>query len=167
MSLNFIALRGRLTKDPELRRTPSGVAVTSFTIAVDRDYVPQGQDRTTDFIDCVAWRKTGEFVEKYFSKGSMIIVTGRLQQRNFTDKEGNKRRAYEVNANEVDFGEGRRRDGGNGQNGGYSSYNSNSPAAGSYPEQKTDVADQNAAYSAYPTAPNYEEIVDDDAQLPF
>ncbi|MBO7251323.1 MAG: single-stranded DNA-binding protein [Oscillospiraceae bacterium] len=94
--LNHIVIMGRLTKDPELRRTDSGIAVTSFTVAVDRDRAPEGQDKETDFIDCVALRGTAEFVEKYFSKGRMIAVSGRLQIRGWTDKEGNKRRSAEI-----------------------------------------------------------------------
>ena len=88
--LNHITIMGRLTRDPELRRTGSGVAVASFTVAVDRDYAADGQERETDFIDCVAWRNTGEFVSKYFTKGSMAVVSGRLQIRSWSDKDGNK-----------------------------------------------------------------------------
>ena len=97
--LNHITIMGRLTRDPELRRTGSGIAVASFTVAVDRDFGGRdGGERETDFIDCVAWRQTGEFVSKYFTKGSMIVVSGRLQIRNWTDKEGGKRRlAYPIN----------------------------------------------------------------------
>jgi single-strand DNA-binding protein len=95
---------GRLTKDPELRRTDSGVAVTSFTVAVDRDFSSNGQ-KETDFIDCVAWRGTGEFVERNFSKGKMIVVSGRLQIRKWTDKDGNKRSTAEIIADNVYFGE--------------------------------------------------------------
>ena len=91
--LNHITIMGRLTRDPELRRTGSGVAVASFTVAVDRDFGGRdGGEKETDFIDCVAWRQTGEFVSKYFTKGSMIVVSGRLQIRSWTDKDGNKRR---------------------------------------------------------------------------
>ena len=89
--LNHIVLMGRLTRDPELRRTGSGVAVASFTLAVDRDYAAQGAEKETDFVDIVAWRSTAEFVSKYFSKGRMAVVSGRLQIRNWQDKEGNKR----------------------------------------------------------------------------
>ena len=104
MSLNHIVLQGRLTRDPELRRTGSGVAVASFTLAVDRDFGKnENGEKETDFIDCNAWRGTGEFVSKYFSKGSMAIVSGRLQIRNWTDKEGNKRRSAEVVADSVYF----------------------------------------------------------------
>ena len=88
--LNHIVIMGRLTRDPELRRTGSGIAVTSFTVAVDRDFAPKdGSERETDFIDCVAWRSTGEFVSKYFTKGSKAVVSGRLQIRGWTDKDGN------------------------------------------------------------------------------
>ena len=97
--LNHITIMGRLTRDPELRRTGSGVAVASFTVAVDRDFGGRdGGEKETDFIDCVAWRQTGEFVSKYFTKGRMIVVSGRLQIRSWTDKDGNKRRmAYAIN----------------------------------------------------------------------
>ena len=103
--LNHIVIMGRLTRDPELRRTGSGVAVTSFAVAVDRDYSSKdGGERETDFIDCVAWRSTGEFVAKYFTKGSMAAVSGRLQIRSWNDKDGNKRRSAEVVADSVYFG---------------------------------------------------------------
>ena len=105
--LNHITIMGRLTRDAELRRTGNGTAVASFTVAVDRDHGADGQ-KETDFIDCVAWRGTGEFVSRYFGKGSMIVVSGRLQIRTWTDKDGNKRKAAEVVAEEVYFGEGRK-----------------------------------------------------------
>ena len=107
--LNHIVLMGRLTRDPELRRTGSGVAVASFTLAVDRDYAAQGAEKETDFVDIVAWRNTAEFVSKYFAKGRMAVVTGRLQIRNWQDKEGNKRRSAEVVADNVYFGDSKRR----------------------------------------------------------
>ena len=104
--LNHITIMGRLTRDPELRRTGTGIAVASFTVAVDRDFSGRdGGEKETDFIDCVAWRQTGEFVSKYFTKGSMIVVSGRLQIRGWTDKDGNKRRTAEVVADNVYFGE--------------------------------------------------------------
>ena len=106
--LNHIVLMGRLTRDPELRRTGSGVAVASFTLAVDRDYAAQGAEKETDFVDIVAWRNTAEFVSKYFAKGRMAVVTGRLQIRNWQDKEGNKRRSAEVVADNVYFGDSKR-----------------------------------------------------------
>jgi single-strand DNA-binding protein len=106
--LNHITIMGRLTRDPELRRTGSGVAVASFTLAVDRDYKPDGGERECDFIDCVAWRQSGEFVSKYFSKGRMAVVDGRLQIRSWTDKDGNKRRSAEVVADNVYFGDSKK-----------------------------------------------------------
>ena len=103
--LNHITLMGRLVADPELRRTGSGVAVATFRIAVDRDYSPKdGGERKADFITCVAWRQTGEFVSKYFTKGRMIVVSGRLQIRSWTDKDGNKRRTAEIVVDNAYFG---------------------------------------------------------------
>lgn len=111
--LNHIVIMGRLTRDPELRSTPSGTPVASFTLAVDRDFASkESGERQTDFIDVVAWRSTGEFVSKYFSKGSMAVVSGRLQIREWQDKEGNKRRSAEIVADNVYFGESKRRDSG-------------------------------------------------------
>ena len=145
--LNHITIMGRFTKDPEMRRTGSGVAVTSFTIACDRDFGQNGE-KETDFIDVTCWRNTAEFVSKYFAKGRMAVVSGRLQIRNWTDKEGNKRRSAEVVAENVYFGDSKREEssGGNygGTNGGYNAL-------------------------AYPAAPaqDYAMIEDDDGQLPF
>lgn len=97
---------GRLTRDPELRRTASAVAVTSFCLAVDRDYAPkEGGEKKTDFINCVAWRQTGEFISKYFTKGRMIVVDGRLEMRDWTDKDGNKRTSAEINVQSAYFGD--------------------------------------------------------------
>ena len=112
MSLNRIVIMGRLTKDPELRRTQSGMAVTSFTLAVDRDFKGQNGEKETDFVEIVAWRNTAEFVSKYFTKGRMAVVEGRLQLRDWTDKEGNKRRSAEVVADNVYFGDSKRDDSG-------------------------------------------------------
>lgn len=145
--LNQIVIMGRLTRDPELRRTGSGIAVTSFTLAVDRDF--SGKDsgeKETDFIDCVAWRQTGEFVSKYFSKGRMAVVTGRLQIRGWTDKDGNKRRTAEVIADSVYFGDSKK------ESDSGSSYGGNSYNAPGY---------------AGPPQNDFAEIEDDDAQLPF
>lgn len=105
--LNHITVMGRLTRDPELRRTNSGIAVASFTVAVDRDYSKDG-DKQTDFIDCVAWRQTGEFISKYFAKGRMIVATGRLELRDWTDKDGNKRRNAEINVASAYFGDSKK-----------------------------------------------------------
>ena len=149
--LNHITIMGRLTRDPELRRTGSGVAVASFTLAVDRDFGKnENGEKETDFIDCVAWRQTGEFVSKYFTKGRMAVVSGRLQIRPWTDKDGNKRRTAEIVADNVYFGDSRR-DGDNA--GGYSA-----PAAGGF-----------GGYSAPAAAPasDFAMLEDDDAQLPF
>ena len=165
--LNHITIMGRLTRDPELRRTGSGVAVTSFTLAVDRDFGKNDQgERETDFIDCVAWRQTGEFVSKYFTKGRMAVVSGRLQIRSWNDKDGNKRRSAEVVADNVYFGDSRRDDqpgsssfggnayGGNSYGGGYGAP---APAAGGF-----------GGYSApAPTGSDFAMLDDDDAQLPF
>ncbi len=107
--LNHITIMGRLTRDPELRRTGSGTAVASFAIACDRDIASKETgERETDFIECVAWKGTGEFVEKYFKKGSMAVVSGRLQMRDWTDKDGNKRRSAEIVATSVYFGDSKK-----------------------------------------------------------
>lgn len=108
--LNKIILMGRLTKNPELRRTQSGTAVTSFTIAVDRDFKGQNGEKETDFVDVAAWRSTAEFVAKYFTKGRMAVVEGRLQMRDWTDKDGNKRRSAEVVADNIYFADSQKRE---------------------------------------------------------
>lgn len=115
--LNKIFLQGRLVVDPELRNTPSGVAVATFRIAVDRDFKnKQTGEKETDFVTVVAWRSTAEFVSKYFSKGRMAIVEGRLQMRNYTDRDGNKRTAAEVVADNIYFGDSRPSEGCNAPN---------------------------------------------------
>ena len=161
--LNHITIMGRLTRDPELRRTGSGIAVASFTVAVDRDFGGRdGGEKETDFIDCVAWRQTGEFVSKYFTKGRMIVVSGRLQIRSWTDKDGNKRRTAEVVADNCYFGDSRRDSEGGSSYGGntygnpYGNYSA--PAGGNY-----------GGYSAPAGAPasDFAMLDDDDAQLPF
>lgn len=107
--LNTITIMGRLTRDPEIRHTDSGVSVASFSLAVDRDFGNRETgEKETDFIDVVAWRNTAEFVSKYFSKGRMAVVSGRLQIRSWTDKDGNKRRSAEVVADNVYFGDSKR-----------------------------------------------------------
>jgi single-strand DNA-binding protein len=141
--LNHITIMGRLTRDPELRRTGSGIAVASFTVAVDRDFGGKdGGEKETDFIDCVAWRQTGEFVSKYFTKGRMIVVDGRLQIRKYTDKDGNKRTAAEVLAEHCYFGDSK-------QNG----------------TQNQSVPDYHPPISA--DGNDYPELTGDDEQLPF
>lgn len=140
--LNRIIVMGRLTRDPELRTTQSGTAVTSFTLAVDRDYKGQDGERETDFVDIVAWRSSAEFVSKHFSKGSMAIVDGRLQIRQYTDKEGNKRRACEVVAESVYFGSAKK-EGGNSESHGESDDNSygNSYSGSDYGRSKFEEVD--------------------------
>lgn len=119
--LNKIFIMGRLTRDPELRRTQTGTPVASFTLAVDRDFKDkQTGERSTDFVDVVAWRQTGEFVSRYFAKGRMAVVEGRLQIREYTDKEGNKRRTAEVVADQVYFGDSKKDGQTNNASGGYS-----------------------------------------------
>ncbi len=150
--LNHITIMGRLVREPELRRTGSGVAVTSFTLAVDRDFgKSENGEKETDFIDCVAWRQTGEFVAKYFTKGRMAVVSGRLQIRPWTDKEGNKRRTAEVVAENVYFGDSRR----DGEGGA-------APAGNTYGTPVT------PAYSApASSASDFAMLDDDDSNLPF
>ena len=158
--LNHITLMGRLVRDPELRRTGSGVAVASFRIAVDRDYSPKdGGERKADFIDCVAWRQTGEFISKYFTTGRMIVVDGRLEMRDWTDKEGNKRISAEVIVENAYFGDSRR-EGDSGASFGGNTYGGNSYSA---------PAPSYGGYSAPATAPasDFAMLDDNDAQLPF
>ena len=146
--LNHITIMGRLVRDPELRRTGSGVAVASFRVAVDRDFVSkEGGERKADFIDCVAWRQTGEFISKYFTKGRMIVVDGRLEMRDWTDKDGNKRTSAEVVVANAYFGDSKRE----GESGGYSAP---APSYGSYA-------------APAPAASDFAMLEDDDAQLPF
>ena len=157
--LNHIVIMGRLTRDPELRRTGSGLPVASFTVAVDRDFGKnENGEKETDFIDCVAWRQTGEFVSKYFAKGSMIVGSGRLQIRSWNDKDGNKRRTAEVVADNVYFGESKRSNEGSTYGGTASGRRYAAPAAPSF-----------GGYSAPAAAPasDFAMLEDDDAQLPF
>lgn len=160
--LNHITIMGRLTRDPELRYTQSQTPVASFTLAVDRDFGGRdGGEKQTDFIDCVAWRSTAEFVSKYFAKGRMAVVTGRLQIRNWQDKEGNKRRSAEVVADNVYFGDSKRdnADGG--------SFNQSQGYAQSFNQ----VPQQQPAYQApqnVSAAPSdFSMLSDDDPDLPF
>ena len=178
--LNHIVIMGRLTRDPELRRTGSGIAVASFSVAVDRDFGKnENGEKETDFIDCVAWRQTGEFVSKYFTKGRMIVVSGRLQVRSWTDKDGNKRRTAEVVADNVYFGDSKRDsdNGGNAYGGntyggnayGGSNYGGNNYGAAPYGGNAYNApAPSFGGYSA-PAAPasDFAMLEDDDAQLPF
>ena len=179
--LNHITIMGRLTRDPELRRTGSGIAVASFTVAVDRDFASrESGERETDFIDCVAWRQTGEFVSKYFTKGRMAVVSGRLQIRSWTDKDGNKRRTAEVVADNVYFGDSRRdNEGGNAYGGntyGGNAYGGNNYGGnyggnnfGGYAAPAAPAAPSYGGYAAPAAAPasDFAMLEDDDAQLPF
>lgn len=149
--LNHITIMGRLTRDPEIRYTQSQTPVTSFTLAVDRDF--GGRDcgeKQTDFIDCVAWRQTAEFVSKYFTKGSMAVVSGRLQIRDWTDREGGKRRNAEVVVDNIYFGESKRREGGEMRSDSRPAYQSS-----------------NESVSPGMGASAFSELGDDDGELPF
>jgi single-strand DNA-binding protein len=180
--LNHIVIMGRLTRDPELRRTGSGIAVASFTVAVDRDFGGRdGGEKETDFIDCVAWRQTGEFVSKYFTKGRMIVVSGRLQIRSWTDKDGNKRRTAEVVADNCYFGDSKRdAEGGSygGNTYGGNSYGGNSYGNNNYGGNQGGYGGNNygqqqsggfGGYAQPASAPasDFAMLEDDDAQLPF
>lgn len=143
--LNHIVVMGRLTRDPELRRTASGTAVTSFSVAVERDFPNKDSgQKETDFIDCVAWRSTGEFVAKYFQKGSMAVVDGRLQIRGWTDNNGNKRRAAEIVVNSVYFGSAKKDTGSDEQ-----------------------AQNTGTAYTGADSTEEYPELFMDDPQCPF
>ena len=154
--LNHIVLMGRLTRDPELRYTQSQTPVASFSLAVDRDFGGRdGGEKQTDFIDIVAWRSTAEFVSKYFTKGSMAVVSGRLQIRDWTDREGNKRRSAEVVADNVYFGESKRsRDENSG--GSYRGNSNGGYQAGSY-----------QSYDSAPAGSAFSDLSDTDGELPF
>ena len=158
--LNHIVVMGRLTRDPELRYTQSQLPVVSFTVAVDRDFGGRdGSERQTDFIDCVAWRNTAEFVSKYFAKGSMAVVSGRLQIRDWTDRDGNKRRSAEIVADNVYFGESKRRDEGAAPAGGYSRPE---------PRDSYSAPAAPAGYDNVPKGPGaFAELDDGDGELPF
>ncbi len=150
--LNQVALMGRLTADPELRRTPSNISVTTFSIAVNRSYVKQGSERQTDFIDIVAWRNTADFICKYFRKGQMMALDGSIQTRTYTDKEGRNRKAFEIVANNVYFTESRGASGGGSleRSEGQGSYEPSEPA----PSYSAGDADDFA-------------VISDDDDLPF
>ena len=168
--LNHIVIMGRLTRDPEIRRTGTGIAVASFSVAVERDFGKnENGEKETDFIDCVAWRQTGEFVSKYFTKGSMIVVSGRLQIRGWTDKDGNKRRSAEVVADNVYFGESKRSAEGNTAYGGnpYGGSSYSAPAAPSYGGNNYSAPAGGYGAPASAPASDFAMLEDDDAQLPF
>ena len=153
--LNKIFIMGRLTRDPELRRTQNGTAVTSFSLAVDRDYKSQSGEKETDFIDVVAWRGTAEFVSKYFTKGRMAVVEGRLQIRDWTDREGGKRRSAEVVADNIYFGDSKR-DGG-GDYGSPPPYGSPAPA----------YSGSGHGSASHSESTDFSEVNEEDGELPF
>ena len=158
--LNRIIIMGRLVRDPELRTTQSGVSVTSFTLAVDRDFKSQNGEKNTDFIDVVAWRQTAEFVCKYFSKGRMAVAEGRLQIRDWKDRDGNNRRSAEVVADNVYFGDNTRDNASGDSYGSPPPYGNPAPASygGGY----------GGGYGAPSAEPSgFAEIDDQDGDLPF
>ena len=161
--LNHITIMGRLVRDPEMRRTGSGIAVANFTVAVDRDFADkQSGEKETDFIDCVAWRQTGEFVSKFFSKGKLIVVSGRLQIRSWTDNDGNKRRAAEIVADNCYFAESKK-DSDGGQKSGYG----HGFSAGSFPETEAMLSQYGASGVPVMAGQDFPLLDDDDATLPF
>ena len=154
--LNHIVIMGRLTRDPELRYTQSQTPVASFTVAVDRDFGGRdGGEKQTDFIDCSAWRSTAEFVNKWFRKGSMVVVSGRLQSRKWQDRDGNNRTNWEISVDNVYFGESKRRD----EDSRSDSYGGN---YGSYGSRD---GERGAAPAPAPSA--FSEMAEDDGDLPF
>ena len=155
--LNRIILMGRLTRDPELRQTQSGASVANFSLAVDRDFKDkQTGEKTTDFIDIVAWRSSAEFVSRFFTKGRMAVVEGRLQLRDWTDKDGNKRRTAEVVADNVYFGDSRR----DAEAGGYGA-----PSGGYAPPAP--APSSGYAAPSGPAGNEFGDLADDDGELPF
>ena len=158
--LNSVCLMGRLVADPELRTTTSGVSVCSFRIAVDRNYQPKGQERQTDFINIVAWRNTAEFVTRYFHKGSMIVVQGSIHTDSYTDKDGNKRMSFDVQADNVMFGESKNADR-QGQNNPYGQ-----PAAPSFGAPQQPAYTESRPSFSTANAGDFEEIVGEE-DLPF
>ena len=170
--LNHIVIMGRLARDPELRHTQSGTPVATFRLAVDRDYKDKNTgERATDWIDCVAWKSTGEFASRYLAKGRLTVVEGRLQMREWTDKEGNRRTTAEVVADNIYFGDSRRE---GGDTGGYGDrgYGGGSYGAGGYGGQPGRSAAPaapaaSADYGIPSGADQFSELADDDGDLPF
>lgn len=168
MGLNIITIQGRLVRDPEMRRTGSGVQVGNFTVAVDRDFKGQDGNKETDFIDCVAWRGTAEILGKYFRKGSMATVTGRMQSRKWTDKNGAARTAWEIQVDHLYFGESKKSEGGS--TGGYTqpsgaAYDNSLDYANSL--SRTNPTDYSYPYPGNSPASDFALLEDDDGQLPF
>lgn len=170
--LNHIVIMGRLTRDPELRYTQSNTPVASMTLAVDRDYTPQGGDRETDFIDCVAWRGTAEFASKYFFKGQMAVVEGRLQSRKWQDRDGNNRTSWEIVVSNLYFGEKKDSNRGSYSNGSYQA----PPPAAAAPQQYSrgpgnygnpNVEPPQNEYGFAPQQQTFRDLDDYDGELPF
>ncbi len=160
--LNRIIIMGRLARDPELRHTQTGTPVATFRMAVDRDFKDKNTgERATDWIDVVAWRGTGEFVSRYLAKGRLAVVEGRLQMREWTDKEGNRRTTAEVVAENVYFGDSRRDTGDSGQNYGAPSY------GGGYGAARPAAPSAPADYGIPSGGDQFAELADDDGDLPF
>ena len=152
--MNNVVIMGRLTVDPELKKTPAGVSITTFVVAVNRSYVPKGQERQADFIDVVAWRSTAEFITKYFRKGQMIAVQGSIQTRSYEDKQGNKRKAVEISADNVYFADSKGSSQGGQHNNSYGAPDYSSAPAPAAPSFSQGSADDFA-------------VVDDNEDLPF
>ena len=161
--LNHIDIVGRMTRDPELRTMPTGANLAIFTVAVERDFGNrESGEKITDFIDCVAWRQTGEFVTRNGQKGRLVAVTGRLQSRKWQDKEGNNRTSWEISADNVYFLDSRRESQGAGGYSGNSSYSNNSYSnSGSYGSY------DGGRQSSAPAASTFSELDDGDGELPF
>lgn len=149
--INSVVIMGRLTHEPELRTTPSGISVIKFNVACDRNKTKSGEEKKTDFIDCTAWRQTAEFIARYFHKGSMIAIEGSIQTDSFTDKDGNKRKSVQVVADQVSFC------GSKAESGSQESPKPTSNTNNSQPAQANAVRDND----------DFEEIIDDDDDLPF
>ncbi len=160
--MNKVILIGRLTRDPELRTTASNISVCSFTVAVDRRFKSEGQP-TADFINVIAWRQTAEFVSKYFSKGSKIVISGSIQTRQWDDKDGQRRYATEVVADEVEFGESKRSDNGAGSNG--FEYMTPPPVQTSAEPGPAMHSDRPSSGTVSPTEGFY--TLDDESDIPF
>ena len=158
--INNAVIMGRLTADPELRTTGNGIGVCGFTVAVDRNYRPEGEERQTDFINVVAWRKTADFVSRYFSKGQMIAVQGSIQTRNYEDRNGNKRTAVEIVADNISFCGSKAETGAGGQNAG-------APAPSGNPAPPVPAYQQGSGAGVSNATPDDFSQVEMDDELPF
>jgi len=161
--LNRVILMGRLTADPDYRTTQSGATLARFTLAVERDFSGQGAERKTDFLDVITWRSTADFVSKYFRKGQLVAVQGSVQVDNYTDREGNKRRSWNVVADQVYFAEGRRDNGNQQNNYDYSRYDRMTPP----PAPQTQQTSYNEPANSYSSGDEGDFTPVDDDDLPF